>query len=225
MTEAEWLECNDLWKMLGFRGVNDRKLQLFSAACCRCIWDQFTDQRSRDAVIAAERFADGLIESKHLRKARDRAQEVLQAVSRAHARAAAVTAASQESHNSVKPGTFFSNVNTVARAVIWSLVREQVADVSREIAKRTAVEELIKRKLVMILRDIVGNPFRPYPAPASWPTDVVHLADAMYAGQDCHHYALHDALLEAGHAEMAEHFREPGHPKGCWALDLILGKV
>jgi hypothetical protein len=35
---------------------------------------------------------------------------------------------------------------------------------------------------------------------------------------------LHDALLEAGHAELAEAFREPMHPKGCWALDLILGK-
>ena len=75
-----------------------------------------------------------------------------------------------------------------------------------------------------IFRHIIGNPFRPYPAPSSWPADVVHLAEAMYAGQDCHHFALCDALLDAGHEELAEHFREPGHPKGCWALDHILGK-
>jgi hypothetical protein len=31
-------------------------------------------------------------------------------------------------------------------------------------------------------------------------------------------------LLEAGHAELAAHFQERDHPKGCWALDLILGK-
>lgn len=35
---------------------------------------------------------------------------------------------------------------------------------------------------------------------------------------------LHDALLEAGHVGLAEHFRDPEHPKGCWAMDMILGK-
>jgi hypothetical protein len=29
-----------------------------------------------------------------------------------------------------------------------------------------------------------------------------------------------------GHAELAEHFRqERWHPKGCWAVDLILAKT
>jgi hypothetical protein len=52
----------------------------------------------------------------------------------------------------------------------------------------------------------------------------VQLAESLYAGQDCS-FALHDALLEAGHAELAEHFREEtSHPKGCWVVDLILGK-
>jgi hypothetical protein len=37
-------------------------------------------------------------------------------------------------------------------------------------------------------------------------------------------FALHDALLEAGCGELADHFTEPRHPKGCWALDVILGK-
>jgi hypothetical protein len=33
-------------------------------------------------------------------------------------------------------------------------------------------------------------------------------------------------LLEVGCADLAEHFSEAGewHPKGCWALDVILGK-
>jgi hypothetical protein len=51
------------------------------------------------------------------------------------------------------------------------------------------------------------------------------LASWLYAGQDCA-FALHDALLEAGHAELAEDFRqETWHPKGCCALDVILGKA
>ena len=52
----------------------------------------------------------------------------------------------------------------------------------------------------------------------------VQLAESLYAGQDCA-FALHDALLEAGHAELAEHFREEkSHPKGCGVVDLVLGK-
>jgi hypothetical protein len=82
------------------------------------------------------------------------------------------------------------------------------------------IEEAIQCGL---LRHIFGNPFRPYPAPASWPSTIVQLAVALYNGQDCS-FALHDALLEAGHGELAEHFKEKDHPKGCWAVDLLLGK-
>ena len=36
---------------------------------------------------------------------------------------------------------------------------------------------------------------------------------------------LADALEEAGHFELAEHFRqETWPPKGCWVVDMILGK-
>jgi len=56
-----------------------------------------------------------------------------------------------------------------------------------------------------------------------WPTTVIQLADALSNGQDCG-FALHDALLDAGHSQLAEHFRqEQTHPKGCWVLDLLLG--
>jgi hypothetical protein len=52
----------------------------------------------------------------------------------------------------------------------------------------------------------------------------VQLAQTLYDGTDCA-FALHDALLESGHSALAEHFqKEHGHPKGCWAVDLILGK-
>jgi hypothetical protein len=58
----------------------------------------------------------------------------------------------------------------------------------------------------------------------SWPSTVVQLAESVYAGQDCA-FALHDALLEADNAELAAHFLEASHPKGCWAMDVILGKT
>ena len=56
-----------------------------------------------------------------------------------------------------------------------------------------------------------------------WPKRIIR--QVYYAGQDCA-FALHDALLEAGHAELAEHFRqETWHPKGCWVVDMILRKT
>jgi hypothetical protein len=75
-----------------------------------------------------------------------------------------------------------------------------------------------------LIRHLVGNLFRPYPAPLSWPALVVDLAQQFYDGADVR-LILHDALLDAGHAELASHIQqEEWHPKGCWVLDLVLGK-
>jgi len=82
-----------------------------------------------------------------------------------------------------------------------------LADDDAEMPARAALCDLLRHK------------------PMSLPLAVVQLAESLYAGQDCA-FALHDALLEAGHAELAEHFREEkSHPKGCWVVDLILGKA
>jgi len=47
----------------------------------------------------------------------------------------------------------------------------------------------------------------------------------VYEGADAA-FALHDALLEAGHPELAEHFRaKHSHPKGCWVVDVVRGRA
>ena len=83
-------------------------------------------------------------------------------------------------------------------------------------------QEIVAR--AVLLRHIIGNPFRPSPAPAAWPSTIVQLAQALYDGKG-NRLILADALEETGHAELAEHFRkEERHPKGCWIVDMILGK-
>ena len=63
MTEAEWLEATYLGRMLVFIGDrgSGRKLRLFRCACCRRIWHRLQDGRSRQAVEAAEKYADGIL--------------------------------------------------------------------------------------------------------------------------------------------------------------------
>src|SRR5262245_39532176 len=73
-----------------------------------------------------------------------------------------------------------------------------------------------------LLRDIFGNPFRQITLDLSCRTpEIVALADAMDMR------GLADALEGAGcrHPEVVAHCREPGpHVRGCWVVDLVLGK-
>jgi hypothetical protein len=81
-----------------------------------------------------------------------------------------------------------------------------------------------------LLRDVFGNPFQPTP-----PLGVVFRTGAVLAlGKEIYESrsfeqmpALADLLQGAGcdNAEVLEHLRQSGpHVRGCWALDLVLGK-
>ena len=60
MTEADWLACGDPLPMLEYvrRNVSDRKLRLFSVACCRLVWP-LLEQIGRQTVEFTEQYADG----------------------------------------------------------------------------------------------------------------------------------------------------------------------
>jgi hypothetical protein len=68
-----------------------------------------------------------------------------------------------------------------------------------------------------------NEPAGPVAVPSVLPSDVVRLAESLGNGEDVA-FALHDALLDAGCGELADHFRENEHLPNCWALAMILGK-
>ena len=82
----------------------------------------------------------------------------------------------------------------------------------------------------LVVRDIFGNPFRPVTANPAWLTSTaVAIARGMYESRDFSAMPiLADALQDAGcdNDDMLEHCRGPGpHVRGCWVVDLVLGKT
>lgn len=87
-----------------------------------------------------------------------------------------------------------------------------------------------------LVREVFGNPFRTPRLDAAWRVPwVASLAGAAYTERDLPGGLLHpprlgilaDALEDAGCTDevILTHLRHPGpHVRGCWALDLILGK-
>ena len=84
----------------------------------------------------------------------------------------------------------------------------------------------------LLLRDILGNPFRPVIIDSTWLSwngrTVPKIAQAVYDERAFDHLPiLADALDEAGcdNDEILNHCRQPGvHVRGCWVVDLLLGK-
>ena len=101
------------------------------------------------------------------------------------------------------------------------------AKVAGRAARPTARRE--RDGQVGVLKDIVGDPFRPAPFDAGWRTSsAVGIARQMYQLREFSAAPiLADALQDAGceNADILDHCRGPGpHVRGCWVVDLILGK-
>jgi hypothetical protein len=82
---------------------------------------------------------------------------------------------------------------------------------------------------IALMREIFGNPFRPVALDPAWLTaNVTGLARGIYDDRRFEDMAiLADALEDAGctNRDILNHCRESGpHVRGCWAVDLVLGK-
>jgi len=233
VTEAEWLACADPQKMLEFlrSRASDRKLRLFSAACCRRVWHLLVHDWSRDAVKVVERYADGAATFQELEDAKSNAWEFSDHII----------------HSDEHFYDLDANAQNAADAPAWAAERSE--DYGSEVdggcphrvvtATQRALGAAEGNAQADLVRCIFANPLRPLtisPDILSWNDGVVvRLAQTAY--DDRHMPAgildntrlliLADALEEAGctDSDTLGHLRRPGpHVRGCWPVDLCLGK-
>jgi hypothetical protein len=228
MTEAEWLACTDPTPMLEFLGekASNRKLRLFAVACCRRVWQLVDDEPSRTAVDVAERLADGQATNAERRTAavagyprKGPATIGWQAVA-CVVSLPAKHAADRTSHNSA---------SALGRASTTIPYKPTSSDNTAYFAAVAEGEAKERKAQTPLLRDIIGTPFRSVVFDPSWcMPEVVKLAQVMYDQRAFDRMPeLADALEEAGcsDADILDHCRQPGeHVRGCWVVDLLLGK-
>jgi len=245
MKEQEWLACRDpqpmlhfLWGKSGKRKwpqISERKERLFACACCRRIWHRFVDERSRKAVEVAEKCADGNVTQEEMTVAAARAYDAA-TDDRAYNNdcvaapeyAALDTIGVYDSTGAVTTmvPSFFS-LNAAYNAASSIANRANLESPDEDIWEAVFAAE--REAQAVLLRDLLGNPFHPVAFHHSWFTTKVNtLAQAIYDDRAFDRLPiLAAALEEAGctNVDILDHCRKPGeHVRGCWAVDLLLGK-
>jgi hypothetical protein len=217
VTEQDWLTCTDPKPMLDFiqPRASERKLRLFLVACARLGWDRLPPGEMREAVEVAERYADGLATDDERQRLSNRMWSI--------------------------PVEYGREVGGN-----WFTARPR-EDVSAYMAAMGAVGRMTCGRVTSrptwesgawttgprqpdLLRDIFGPlPFRSVAVSPQWFTDdVISPARRMYESRDFGAMPiLADALQDAGcdSEDIFDHCRSEGpHCRGCWVVDLLLGK-
>lgn len=219
MTEQDWLACVDPTPMLGFlRGkAGKRKWRLFGVACCRRLWKLLPPDR-RTLLEASERYSDEQSTAGELYDIATRVQS---------------DHANQASNLACEAVRCCADLGDEEGAI--ALAAYYAGGAAEAIEMEMAAASREKQAQVAFLRDIFSNPFRPIYLNPAWLIPVTNLATAAYeeralpSGElDTARLAvLADALEEAGcqDANILGHLRSPGpHVRGCWPVDLLLGK-
>jgi hypothetical protein len=220
LTEEEWENYIDPVLLLEHvRKGSARKLRLYACACFRAIQGApFRFSLSPEIlqlVAVAERFADGAAKEEERGKA---------------VRSASKWNDDPGSFKSAARKTLEKDGYKAAVSTVRSMVEEyeEIEDESGldAVDRVVAINEVLSPNI----REIFGNPFQPVKFNKKWRTsDVKALATGIYKDAVFDRMPiLADALQDAGcdSDELLSHLREhpDAHVRGCWALDLVLGK-
>jgi hypothetical protein len=229
VTEAEWLGWDNFGPLLRHLRkiqypMSERKLRMLALAYGRAALTQESDARCWRAIEVGERYTDGDATEAELIAARDEAM-------------AARPNPIQVLHDKER---FLAAVHAVEVATRVTEPRHEFAATSELyiVRQHLSYDCLYRSPLANVTRDLFRNPYRP-----SRTTNSASLKSAMAVDIAQTAYAdrsfrtgyinqlripfLADALEDAGctDAELLGHLRSPGpHVRGCWAVDLVLGK-
>ena len=243
MTENQWMTSGEPEPMLAFlgRAYSPRKLRLFAAACARQLLDQ---NRCAELAYATLETAEDHADSSpgHFPTAyRDYNESLYREL-----RAAAPNA--RDRFNPRGPEAIVgAALNPTPLDAAIAAGRMLVLELGGRITSVTT--DKVRRPVVQskegdrapwvegpagplaagLLREIAGNPFRRVAVDPAWRTStVVAISQGIYQARDFAALPiLADALQDAGcdNAELLNHCRKVGkHVRGCWLLDLLLGK-
>lgn len=224
-THQDWQTSDDFDQMLDYlwERVSIRKLRLLACAFCRRVWNAMTDERSRSAVAIAERLADGFADMSAVRRAEIEARkawdDAIAAERRCHAAASAWVALAATDWNAK-----WDIGDGPTKAVSWAASNALGAE------GRDERETQEKATQADLLRDVIGPlPLGSVGVNSSWvTTNVLALAKGIYDDRAFDRMPiLADALADAGctNETVLVHCRGPGpHVRGCWVVDLLLGK-
>jgi hypothetical protein len=215
MDDDAWLAGSDPDAMLAavLPTASERRLRLFGCACCRRVWHLLRDRRSRQAVEAAERFADGLTFKEVLSCLAERAGAALRDDRTDLGDWDAAAAAASVAHGDIK-----AQIQRVMAEAASAPLNDFTVDSGAVIARENAA-------LADLLRCVCG-PFRRRSAHA-FPAHLVGLAWECYEAFPPvapQYVLLADALDDLDEPALAEHCRQPLHARGCHVLDGILGR-
>lgn len=252
MTEREWLACSEplpMFRHLERGPFSMRKLRLFICACCQRVMPLIPDEHNVTVLATAERYAD---ESKDSDVWRDLQGQCPQpgpvplhgVIPEDQAgwtdwagRHAYLAFWAGALHVPTEQHWFWKAVRGATQIAATAVGHREraragalfgpVSDEPLNAHRRATEAELAAQ--CRLLRDISGNPFRPITINPGWRTSTATaLAQAIYDDRafDCLPI-LADALEEGGctDADILRHCRGPGpHVRGCWVVDLLLGK-
>lgn len=236
MNEAEWLAATDPTKVLYHfdREASARRIRLFNCAGVRRATALMADPCCREAVELAERLADQVVDFPDWYQ-QSRQLSVRYGVSSgrhsfadAAARRTAGRLLAYSSWHASKEGAWWEACKAITRTRVDPAA---VGHANWDLALKAS-----KAAFFPLLRDIFGNPVRPVAFSTGWRTPTVtNLAETIYDDRqlptglfDNQRLAvLADALEDAGcdNEDLLGHLRGGGdHVRGCWAVDLVLGK-
>ena len=184
MTETDWLNSDmfdPMFECLEENNPSTRKLRLFNAACVKRFEKLLVDVRSKAAIEFVERLADGMATNEEIQRIREEARNAKDEAKGPVLRRATAAAFAMVQYPNESP----------------LFIAKYTAGLGIHVQSRLADSE---RSHCILLRDILGNPFRLISIDPRWLTsNVVDLSRAIYDERAFDRMPiLADALMDAG---------------------------